>query len=239
MYKIVIIMIVLGVINATCGVFQNQVGKLGFEKEEGIGYLAFGSGKVDMKEFNLRMRRGGFPEFSQDFIFFGGGDQGIFNKIILEGEGYGFLGEDTAKGNYKTSLSGGYGFINLGYIVRSEKNFRFYPMFGLGLGNMKLKIIEKGEVPFDDVLKNPKRASLLSNWSFLLNFCLGGDYIKKIMEDMDLVFGLRIGYTGSPIKGEWSLMDEIDTSSSPKIGITGPYIRLMIGFSENNKISSK
>ena len=43
-----------------------------------------------------------------------------------------------------------------------------------------------------------------------------------------MAFGLRIGYTFSPIKGDWKLEDN-DVSGGPDIGVTGPYLKLMIG----------
>ena len=43
-----------------------------------------------------------------------------------------------------------------------------------------------------------------------------------------MVLGLRAGYTVSPIKGDWTI-DEIEVTGAPQTGITGPYIRFMIG----------
>ena len=43
-----------------------------------------------------------------------------------------------------------------------------------------------------------------------------------------MVLGVRAGYTFSPFKGDWN-MDDLEISGAPETGITGPYIRLMIG----------
>ena len=46
-----------------------------------------------------------------------------------------------------------------------------------------------------------------------------------------LVFGIRAGYSLSPIKGDWK-MDEIEISNAPNTGITGPFVRLIFGGGE-------
>lgn len=58
------------------------------------------------------------------------------------------------------------------------------------------------------------------------------DYLLKFAEDETgkggMLLGLRAGYTFSPVKSGWN-MDDLEISGAPKIGITDPFIRLMIG----------
>lgn len=65
-----------------------------------------------------------------------------------------------------------------------------------------------------------------------MNLALGADYLLKLGGDEKreggLIFGLRVGYILPMIKGGWE-MDGIDISDGPKVGISGPYFRLMIG----------
>jgi len=153
--------------------------------------------------------------------------------VIIGGEGHGLIGGEATSDSYKTSIGAGYEFFDFGYIVYSAKGLSVYPLLGLWGGGMSLKIVERGTAPsFDDVLDNPKRSAELSTGGFLLNLALGTDYLLKLGGDEKgeggLVSGICIGYTFAPIKGSWE-MDGIEISGGPEIGITGPYIRLMIG----------
>jgi hypothetical protein len=61
--------------------------------------------------------------------------------IILGGEGYGFSQEisgDTIIG----SISGGYGFFNVGYQIFRKGDFFSYPFIGIGGGGSKLKLVQ-------------------------------------------------------------------------------------------------
>jgi hypothetical protein len=153
--------------------------------------------------------------------------------VIIGGEGHLLVGDESeaaiSSGDYKTSLSAAYGFFNVGYLVYSKDDLHVYPLVGLGGGELWLKI---GPHSFDDILENPQRSAELSTGGFLLNLALGADYLWKLKEDEKseggLVFGLRVGYTFAPAKGEWTA-DGIDISGGPEVGITGPYIRFMIG----------
>lgn len=205
------------------------------KKGGGRGYFMFGGSIIDIKSLNSKLDSKGYPKFPDNFISLGGGGHGIIGKVIIGGEGHGLIGRETTGGSktYKTSISAGYGFFNFGYIVYSTKGLSVYPLLGLGGGGMSFKIVERETIPsFDDVLNNPKRSANLSTSGFLLNLALGTDYLLKLEEDKKreggLVFGLRIGYTFALIKGSWK-MDGIEISGGPEIGITGPYIRLMIG----------
>jgi len=206
-----------------------------FDKEGGgRGYFMFGGNIIDIKSLNSYLESKGYSKLADNFISFGGGGYGIIGKVIIGGEGHGLIGEESTSDSYKTSIGASYGFVNFGYIVYSTKGLSVYPLLGLGGGKMSLKIVERGTASsFDDVLDNPERSAKLSTGGFLLTLALGTDYLLKLGEDEKgkggLVFGLRIGYTFAPIKGSWEMDGGIEISGAPEIGITGPYIRLMIG----------
>lgn len=215
-----------------CNITEAQEVTTSAKEGGGRGYFMFGGKIIDIKSLNSRLERKGYSKLSDNFISLGGGGHGIIGRVIIGGEGHGLIGRETTSGSYKTSIGAGYGFFNFGYIVYSSKRLSVYPLLGLGGGGMSLEIIEREPISFDEVLDNPKRSAELSICGFLLNLALGIDYLLKLGGDEKgeggLVFGLRIGYTLTPIKGSWE-MDGIDISGGPEIGITGPYIRLMIG----------
>lgn len=202
-------------------------------EDGGMGYFMFGTTQIKINELNKMLKDNGYPECEENLTSFGGGGHGIIkDKVIIGGEGHGLIGRESSNDTYKIRIVGGYGVFNLGYILYSTKNLRLYPIFGIGGGGLSLKIIEKKEdLSFRDVLENPKRGVELSTGGFLVNLAIGGDYLLRLGKDErgegGLVFGIRTGYI-LPHFEKWE-MDEIDISHGPRIGVTGPYIRIMIG----------
>ena len=153
--------------------------------------------------------------------------------MIIGGECHALVSEETTSVHHTTRIGVGYGLFDLGYIVYSSKDVRVYPLIGLGGGGLSLRIVEEEtSLSFDEVLDNPRRSAELVTGGFLVNLALGVDYLLQLNEDErgrgGLVFGLRAGYTLSPVKGDWNL-DEVAISGGPDMGITGMYVRLMIG----------
>ena len=198
----------------------------------GRGYFMFGFNNLDIKNLNTALENKGYSKLSDNFLSFGGGGHGIINRFIIGGEGHGLIGEEANSENYKSSLSVGYGFFDFGYIVYSIGGLNVYPLLGIGGGGITLKISEKVPPSFDAILDNPKRGVEISTGGLLLNIAVGADYLLNLGDrkwgNGGLVFGLRIGYTYSPIKSDWQF-EEGSISDGPETGITGPYLRLMIG----------
>jgi len=203
------------------------------EEGAGMGWGILGFQTFDTEALNSTLENNTYSAFSDKFFTVGGGGQGIIKRVILGGEGYALLGETSTQGNRETSIAGGAGFFNLGYVALSTKTLRMYPLLGIGGGAIGLRIFEKSEgLSFEDVLKDPKRSVELTTGGLLLNLSLGADYLIIMEENEEgaggLIFGLRIGYTVAPIKGDW-MMDDLTVSDGPELGMTGPFIRLMIG----------
>jgi len=232
--------IVIALMVATAVVFlfanqsQSQDKAASTDKGGGMGYSMFGRGTIDISDLNARLESKGYSTMSDNFFSAGGGGHRIFaSGLIIGGEGHAVLGEEATSGNYKNSVQIGYGFLNLGYIVYSLQELRFYPLLGLGFGGMTFTIKEDvASLSLDNVLDNPGRKAEIATGGVLLNLAVGMDYLLKFGEDKTgkagMVLGFRAGYTLSPFKGDWG-MDDLEISGAPKIGITGPYIRLMIG----------
>lgn len=221
------------VIVAMMCLFSVSIAQAQGKEGAGMGYFMYGGSKIGINTLNASLEDKGYAKLSDNFISTGGGGQGIIGKLIIGGEGHGLGGKQTTSGSYKSSLSAGYGFFNLGYLIYSTGHLNVYPLLGLGAGGITLKILETGTAPsFDDILDDPKRGVELSTGGFLLNLALGTEYFLILGRDErgegGLVFGLRIGYTLAPFKRDWE-MDGEYISDGPKMGITGPYIRLMIG----------
>jgi len=198
----------------------------------GRGYVMMGTSMLDIDELNTSLSNAGYSELSDNFFTLGGGGHAIINRIIIGGEGHGLMADETTTGNYTVSLTGGYGLVNVGYLIFSRGGFHLYPLLGIGGGAIDLKIHEREAPSFDEILDDPKRGSELSTGGFLLNVSIGADHLFILGGDEEgeggLVLGLRAGYTFTPIKGDWNMYD-MDVGGGPDIGITGPYFHLMLG----------
>jgi hypothetical protein len=223
----------------TVNVIQSYEGDTGERGDR--AYFMFGGSKIDLKTLNARLESKGYPTFSDNFFSLGGGGYKIINWVVIGGEGHGFLGRETltTTGNYKVSLSGGYGFLNVGYLVYSLENLNVYPLLGFGKGKMRLKFVERGVPSFNEVLEDPRRSTEFSTGGFLVNAALGADGLLKLRENEKgkggFVIGLCAGYTFTPVKGDW-VVEGMDISDGPLIGITGPYVRVMLGGGKTGKI---
>lgn len=200
----------------------------------GMGYSMFGSGTIGINDVNAKFESKGYSMMSDDFFSVGGGGHAIINnRWIIGGEGHNLLGDAATSGNFKTSMNLTYVFFDMGYIVYSIKDLRIYPLIGLGVGGMNLKITEDvTSLSFDEMLDDPQRGSEMSTSGLVLNVACGIDYLLSFGADETgrggLLFGIRAGYTLSPFKGSW-MMDDLEISGAPEIGMTGPYIRFLFG----------
>jgi hypothetical protein len=151
----------------------------GLSKRDDMGDSLPEGSKTDRKTLNARLERQWYPTFLDNFFSLDGGRYKILNWVVSGGEGHGSLRREalTTTGSYKVSLSGGYGFLNVEYLVYSMESLSVYPLLEVG-GRMRFKLIERlGEVLPFEVLENPKTGG------FLVNAALGADGLLKLRED--------------------------------------------------------
>jgi hypothetical protein len=172
----------------------------------GSGYFSFGVSFLSLDKLNQVLGDNNRAQFQSSFLNIGGGGYGVLNKIMIGGEGFGILSQKRDKENFRSVLSGGYGFFNLGYIIYDGEKLRFYPMVGIGGGGLNLKIFEMSEVDFKDAVEY-KIGRRYGGW----------------------MLGLKVGYVFSPVVGDWKLGDEVVLRNGPEVGINGFYLMLNFG----------
>ena len=193
----------------------------------------FGLNKFDLTDLKTKLEERGFEALGKENLFLGGGGYGLIKrKIIIGGEGGGFS-QEVVGDTSKATLSGGYGFFNVGRVIFSKGGFKFFPLIGIGGGALNLRIVERGITPtFDEILKNPGREVNLTTVSFLFNLGVGLDYWLTLGGDEEeeggLLFGVRAGYTVALSQANWKTAD-MDVLSGPDVSLTGPYIHLIFG----------
>lgn len=205
------------------------------KNEEVRGYLMLGGSQLDLDALNDRLMRQGHASFSDEFFSIGGGFLrekssnwlvGIEGHVLLVDEQDYILKNVT----HRAALTVAQGFFDIGYNLVSLGGLNIYPLIGIGGGGAWLQI---GKNNFDNILEAPQGNAKLTGSAFMLNFALGSDYLIKIkaseQDETGIVLGFRAGYTYSPWQGAWST-DSISIEGGPKVGMTGPYVRLMLGF---------
>ncbi|MDZ7293937.1 MAG: hypothetical protein ONB14_00775 [candidate division KSB1 bacterium] len=205
-------------------------------KGTGQGCFYIGASTVDVEKLNTSLRAFGYPELSDRVMSMGGGGHAFINRLVIGGQGHALISKsyDVIVRNvpYKTELTAGIGFFNVGYLLTPQSSLKVYPMFGIGGGGIELSITEKQPPAFEQILQQPNRSTHLSKAVLLVNVALGVDYFIVTQRDEEgvggLVLGFELGYNLCPVTSGWSA-EEIEITGGPDVGIAGPYVRFKIG----------
>jgi len=198
----------------------------------GLGGFNIGFHWFDISELNSELSSGssGFTTFDNRDVTFGGMGYGIFNKIVLGGEGQSFE-QKKSTSNYYQHLSGGYGLFNVGYLLLYKSGLILYPTIGFGGGGFDLRLTEKSTLSFSDIINDPKRESYLSTGAYIITMGMALDYLFPLAKEENsvggILIGIKLGYAYSFSDSEWKMGDL--TITGPKIGMKGFFLRFAIG----------
>lgn len=192
----------------------------------GYGYFTVGVNFLNLDEINQALKTNDYAQFKSNFLTVGGAGGFAFNRILIGGEGFALMAQKQDKRNYRSLLSGGGGFFNVGYIVYERKNLQVYPMIGIGGGGLNLKLIDKRERSFNEAIANPKSFDA-SNSMFMID--ISGGLNLKFGRFGYFIVGIRTGYVFSPAVGSWKTGGEVELQESVKQGINGFYFRVSVG----------
>jgi hypothetical protein len=202
----------------------------------GKGYFMLGWTGLELDDLNTALEAQGYPGFGKDFLTIGGGGHAMLGRLVLGGHGHAFRGGDETVSlggiNYNTSLDGGAGFFDMGFIAYAHDGFTLTPMVGLGGGGYELEILEREAPTFNEVLQDPGRSSRMSNSAFLIDAGAQFDFIitggHRRHGRGGILLGVRAGWVFAPWVGNWSLESQ-EIAGGPDVGPTGPYVRFLIG----------
>jgi hypothetical protein len=198
----------------------------------GFGFFTVGGMILDQQGVNDAFAAHGYPELSSTLLTFGGGGYFRFNRLLIGAEGFGALPRSASSATHETSVSGGGGVFDVGYIVTNWENLAVFPMLGIGGAGMSYNLVSTAPASFDQVLDDAARGATLRTGGFMGQLALGIDYTfeKRTSpnEAGGAVVGLRIGYATQLPRGNWSLFGS-EVEGGPKVGFGGPFVRLVIG----------
>jgi hypothetical protein len=180
---------------------------------EGYGGFSTGLNLIDAKGVNRSVAIHDLKFDDQQWALGGVGFGVVGPGVILGGEGYGFTQEassDTMSG----TLSGGYGFFNVGYEVLRVRDLFAYPFIGIGGGGYTLKLVrDTGEHNAQTLINEANQMVELNRGSFLLELGLGAGYLidmsglnkkSESSERGGFFLGFRAGYIFDPTSTSWS-----------------------------------
>lgn len=196
-------------------------------------YVLGGYAQVQLDELNGRLA--GLPEpytpVSEDLALFGGGLHGRIDRFILGVEVATMHSlEDADMGDERSaSLAGMTGTFALGFSIVQSRSFDFYPLLQLGATSATLDVEQRADPAWNDVLADPGRSSSLTTMMFYGSAGLGMD----ITFGGGLFLGLRGSWGYTPPSDSWA-DEEGDILGGPEVDMSGPSVRLMLGFGGSN-----
>lgn len=202
----------------------------------GWGHAFLGYRTLDLEETNGRLGAAGFPELDDVFVTVGGGGFGTRGRFLLGVEGFAMLSNEatTADGAHRVDLSGGYGLLRAGYLVRSDRDLDLYPAVGVGGGALLLGLVERSSPTFGEVLEDPARSSRLSSTMLLLDLSVSANYRIRVQGREPEggggpLLGIQVGWTFAPGTSSWELDGLNDVAGGPDLDVAGGYVRVTVG----------
>lgn len=201
----------------------------------GGGYFALGAMELDLDALNQRLAGAGYPEMSSSALTLGGGGHVVRGRLLIGGQGHGFMADDetTADGATGVRLGGGYGLFNLGWELVSRDRLSIYPTAGLGGGGTALQIGPRDVPRFDDVLDDPGRGVTLSHAGLLTSVGVRaevalGDRPRRRAPRQGMVVGAELSLLQGI--GNWRWGTEWgEVTRGPDATLDGVHLRVTIG----------
>lgn len=205
---------------------QDSLAKKATSYSNGMGYFSVGVAGANLAKLNGMLDQYGYAKFIPAFVTIGGGGFGINNRMIIGGEGHGYLHQEEARKGHKSSINGGYGTFDIGYLLVNKSGMRFYPMFGFGGAVINLKIDTLINPTMNKVLAKPSTGTKLEHAAYMLDFSL--NLQMRLQRSFFNYVVLKGGYKYADSKN-WRLNDQ-KLTDGPRVGLSGGYFQLQLGF---------
>lgn len=198
----------------------------------GAGGFWVGYGTFDIEDLQVFVPTD-FPTLSNNFLLFGGGGYGNYNNFLLGGSGQGLIGKEESTDSLSASVNAGMGFLNLGYMVVHNEDFRLFPMVGIGFGGVTMHLAENGVLTPETIVAKPGNETQISQGGLMLDFSASVELMLFKEQQRDgswggMMLGLTAGYLLSPQSNDWSYTGG-EINGGPDFGLSGFYARLSIG----------
>lgn len=201
--------------------------------EMGGGAFTIGYGFMDVSPLRAFIPEG-LPAFGNQQLILGGVGFANSGNFVIGGSGIAIMGDKLKSDSLIYEPNGGFGTIDLGYLLVHRNNFQMGPLVGLGGGGFGLHITQNKNLTATEVAADPGREINISAGGFVfdgslfihfipvLNYNTGSDSYQGFMT------GIQIGYTYSLPNSDW-VFHGGDITNGPEFGYNMFYVRLLIG----------
>jgi hypothetical protein len=201
----------------------------------GSGGIVLGAQWINVDSLNEVLASNGYATFNSPDLSIGFESYVLIRNRLLFGPEFQFFLQEVSNATYVQRLNGFWGFFNFGYalVSGSGKGFHVYPVVGLGVSWLNLRLTERAVLDFSDIISDPKRESYLSRWGFLIQTAIGADYRVTFTDPQSgaeggFLFGIRLGYQYTIAQTDWK-MSGMTVSGATDTNINGFFIRFVIG----------
>jgi hypothetical protein len=206
----------------------------------GCGGVELGYGQMDISKLQIFTPEG-TDALSRRQLIIGGTGHAIIDKLVIGGTGFTVIGDEIKTDSNRTSLSGGMGTFDFGYLIYNSSNLKIYPMVGLGGGGYGLLSTTTKNINANQISRNSGREISISHGSFIIDFSLNFNLMPAPQFNKEensyggFMTGLKLGYTYSLPNNDWRYSGGY-ISGGPKFGVNLFYLKLIIGgFGSNTK----
>lgn len=199
----------------------------------GAAFVSLGGARVSTQELDGWLGARGYPTFGRSAVSVGlGGYRVVADAVLLGVEAQGFIIGDDTHEQRRMGLGAGYATVAVGYAFDVALRLRFYPRVGLGAGGIALWVETADSVEFADALEQPAPAPTrepnLARDGVVLDVGAGAELLPR--DGGGLMFGLRAGWLTGPFTDTWEMYEQ-RVNGGPDASMSGPYVRLTVGWS--------
>lgn len=232
---VLVIIIVFWIVSGPLLAQKEEIEKITeFIKKKRINaaYFLVGGDLLNQGKLNNYLDQRALPALGENYFTIGLGGHIIHDRFVIGLEVQKFIEKKhITTREFNTSIMGKYWLLNLGYLLYSRKGFMIYPLLGMGLGELNLRVIENNISSFEDITMY-QRGSESRTMSLLINMGWGFDYFINFNEKRkgqnNIVVGVRVGYKISAVKFDWSV-NHIQVADGPNAGLCGVYLKVIVG----------
>lgn len=196
-----------------------------------VPHFTFGGFGAQVDDFNSVMTPNGYKRLKDYSYQFGFGCYSQYKRLIFNWD---LIGTHWPSGNRKTNAiltaNGINGIFDAGFNVVNGKIITLYPYLGVGFGQVFMSLGRKS-VQLSEVISGDVNESRLWKRSMIIDAGLGLDltHVMKYGYGFRHVTGLRVGYWFDLSESKEWYIDNSEIKNDPKLSMSGPYVRLIMG----------
>lgn len=172
--------------------------------------------------------------FNNKQLLIGGSGYVNSNKWLIGLSGTLAMGDKIQSDSFSYSMSGAIGTIDIAYLLVQKRNFKFYPMLGIGNSAYGISISRTKNLNKDQITSTQARDIRINNGGLVLDLSMNllaipmMKYNKLKNKNSGLTTGLKLGYIYGIKNSSWHYTGGIVTDG-PAYGMRMLYIKLSLG----------